>query len=134
MRSSGLAARVVDRWVGIYTLALPRPVARERRDEVLSDVWEEQAAGRRPIDVLARAAAGAPADLAWRVTKGLVAAWLRPAVRLTLTAIVLLCLSLIQHSTGQHTFVGNAMYVSWFAFAFAAVAAATIGAWRRYTK
>lgn len=134
MTRSSLATRVVDRWVGLYTLALPRSVAVERRDEVLSDVWEEQAAGRRSLGVLARAAAGAPADLAWRAKKGFVAPWLRPAARLTLTAVVLFCLAVIQHEMGRHTFIGNAIYASWFAFAFAAVPVAAIGTWRRYKK
>lgn len=134
MIRSSLATRVVDRWVGLYTLALPRSVAVERRDEVLSDVWEEQAAGRQSLGVLARAVAGVPADLAWRTRKGLVAPWLKPAARLTLAAVVLFCLAVIQHEIGRHTLIGNAIYASWFAFAFAAVPAATIGAWRRYKK
>ena len=133
MRSS-LVTRVVDRWVGLYTVALPRSVAVERRSEVLSDVWEEQAAGRRSFDVLARAAAGAPADLAWRVMKGLVAPWIRPAARMALAAVVLYCLALIQHSIGRHTLIGNAIYISSFAVAFAAVGAAAVGTWRRYKK
>lgn len=131
---SGLAVRVVDRWVGLYTSALPPAVAIERRNEVLSDVWEEQAAGRRSSDVLRRAVAGLPADLAWRVTRGVVAPWLRPPVRLALTGIVLFCLAVIQHSTGQHTFIGNTMYASSFVCALAAVSTGATGVWGRYRK
>lgn len=134
MTRSSLTERVLDRWVRMYTLGLPRSVAAERRSEVLSDVWEERAAGGRPLDVLRRAVAGAAADLSWRSTKGVVAPWLQPAARLALTGVVLLRLAVVQHSTGQHTFIGNAMYVSWFVCAFGAVSAAAIGAWGRYTK
>lgn len=134
MTSRPLATRAVERWVSLYTFALPRAIADERRDEVRSDLWEHQASGGGGVDLVRRAVAGMPADLAWRVMKGVVSPWLRPAVRFAGLAGLSFALANIQHSTGHHTLIGNAIYVLWFVFAFAAVGAAVVGAWRRYRR
>lgn len=134
MMGRALAERAVDRWVRFYTFALPGEIADERRSELRSDLWEQRASGRRGFEVVRRALEGAPADVVWRIAKGIVAPWLRTALRLAASAVVLFTLAEIQHLTGRHTFIGNAMYVSWFICAFGAVGAALVGSWRRYRK
>lgn len=134
MRSRGLAKRAVDRWVSLYTFALPPDIAAERRKELRSHLWEQHAAGSRGLDLIRRAVAGMPADLVWRVSKGIVAPWIRPALRLAASAALLFSLAVIQHQGGRHTLIGNATYASWFVVAFAAVGAAVIGAWRRFLR
>jgi len=129
-----IVERAVAGWVHLYTFALPRAVASERTDELLSDLWEDFAAGGRPGSVLRRLVRGVPADVAWRVAKGVVAPWLRPALRLAAVALLLLSLASIQHATGRHTFIGNVMYVSWFLVALGAVGAGLVGAGRRYRR
>lgn len=61
-------------WVHRYTSALPPEVAQRRRDEVSSDLWEQQAwASARgtsttavAVSIARRVVAGVPADLWWR--------------------------------------------------------------------
>jgi hypothetical protein len=68
------AARLVARWVRLYTRGLPDATARRRIAELDADVHDhiahERAAGtderRIALDVLARMARGLPADALWR--------------------------------------------------------------------
>jgi hypothetical protein len=60
-------------WVSFYTRSVPAHTAQERRDELLSDIYEQLADGRQrnlsrgSIDraVASRALRGVPADLSW---------------------------------------------------------------------
>lgn len=62
-------------WVRVYTTGLPRTVARERRDEIASDLWEHATdagvagtSGRATAaHIFGRAVLGMPADIAWHV-------------------------------------------------------------------
>jgi hypothetical protein len=64
------ADRITLRWVGLYTRGLPAEVGDERRNEVVSDLWEHRAdAGRglrTELRIVSRLARGVPADLTWR--------------------------------------------------------------------
>jgi len=61
-------------WCAWYTRALPDQVSAARRDEIASDLFEQEAwadaahhsAGRTARSILRRWIAGVPADLAWR--------------------------------------------------------------------
>ena len=71
--TAGWAGRVTRRWVRVYTTGLPRQVARERRDEIASDLWEHAAdAGAAGAEsrataaqILGRTVCGVGADFAW---------------------------------------------------------------------
>lgn len=134
MNAQDRAAGAVERWVRSYTVALPRQIAAERLDEVRSDLWEHRAAGATGSDILRRAAGGAPADLAWRWNRGVIAPWLRPGARLAAIGISLFTLASIQHATGVDTVLSTAMYVLWFVFAFLALVAVLVGGWRRFRR
>jgi cytochrome b6-f complex iron-sulfur subunit len=68
------AAAVVLRWARTYTRRLPPGLAEERRNELASDLWEQQAlatqdgtpAWQAATSILRRMVAGMPADLVWR--------------------------------------------------------------------
>jgi len=59
---------IVRSWVQWYTSALPEDVARDRRDEIASDIYEQRADSTRSatLPILARSIRGMPADLSWR--------------------------------------------------------------------
>ncbi|MCH6230458.1 hypothetical protein MK786_06875 [Microbacterium sp. CFH 31415] len=71
--TTGFAVRLVRAWVGFYTGWVSAPAAERRRDEIHSDLWEQQAYAREigtpPIavsfSIARRAASGIPADLLW---------------------------------------------------------------------
>jgi hypothetical protein len=67
------AQSVVLGWCARYTRGLPDAVALERRDELASDLWEQEAAnGDAPglgASILWRAVRGVPADLSWRAER-----------------------------------------------------------------
>lgn len=73
-----ISAGLARSWVAVYTRGLPAPVRRERRDEITSDLWEQQraaeekGAGRASIAVyvLLRIVLGIPSDIAWRIETG----------------------------------------------------------------
>ncbi len=66
--------RWVLAWVDRYTRDVPGGVADDRRDELLSDLWEQshteqgsaKAGVKTAISILSRAARGVPSDLSWR--------------------------------------------------------------------
>jgi hypothetical protein len=73
MTTADRAATLVSWWVATYTRHLPAEVARRRRAEVASDLWEQRADGAASgtpaavaLSILRRMAAGTPADLRWR--------------------------------------------------------------------
>jgi hypothetical protein len=98
-----LASRAALAWARVYTSGMPEHVRRARIDELSSDLWEHHAhavaAGRRRVgiqlEIGARIARGAGADLAWRATNrsGLTAALFRAAgwAGFALAAALLLC-------------------------------------------
>jgi hypothetical protein len=131
MTRLGVPEALIRRWVHLYTFALPRDVAEERWNEIWSDLWEQRSAASRNGAILRRAIAGAPADLGWRVTKGLLPPWLRVATRLSAAAAGCFILSNTQHQTEHHTLIGNATYGFYFVFAFGAFVAAVTGALQR---
>ena len=67
-------ARLVARWVRLYTLGLPEPIARRRIDEIDADLHDhiahERARGTRgrriALGILSRMLRGAAADASWR--------------------------------------------------------------------
>lgn len=73
--SDGWAARLVRRWVGLYTRGLPVDVRDGRREEIDSDLWsqfeEARLIGRTDRstnrEILVRLLAGVPADVSWRL-------------------------------------------------------------------
>ena len=79
---SGHATRIADHlvraWAFVYTLGLPADLRGLRRDEIDSDLWEqdrEAEATRKgsvgtTLQVLARLVLGAPFDVAWRIEAG----------------------------------------------------------------
>ena len=75
--SSLSIARLVLGWCLWYTRGLDHEVARDRQDELASDVHEQltsaEAAGAplraTNLSILARAILGAPADLSWRASR-----------------------------------------------------------------
>ena len=75
--ATGVAARIVLAWVDCYTGGVSAETAERRRDEIHSDLWEQQADaranGRPPIaaslSIARRAVFGAPADLLWAQTQ-----------------------------------------------------------------
>jgi hypothetical protein len=74
MTATDRTAALVLRWVDVYTYRLDPDDADRRRAELASDLWEQQAHGRRvgaadplvALSILRRAVAGVPADLLWR--------------------------------------------------------------------
>ena len=67
------AQTLVLAWCARYTRGLPERIALERRDELTSDLWEQQAAnegapGLGPA-ILWRALRGVPADISWRAAR-----------------------------------------------------------------
>jgi hypothetical protein len=72
------ARDLVADWTLLLVRGLPETVARDRFDEIASDLWEHQhdaaAHGRSPLGIAAaillRALRGVPADLQWRRTVG----------------------------------------------------------------
>jgi hypothetical protein len=64
-----------ERWVTLYTLGLPDETRRARRDEIASDVFEQQAefgasARGLRLSIAGRALRGAPGDVMWRFEEG----------------------------------------------------------------
>ena len=60
------ASLMVRAWVRLYTLGLPADVRDRRREEVASDLWEQQhEAGAGSVWL--RVAGGMPADVTWRL-------------------------------------------------------------------
>ncbi|WP_214467378.1 hypothetical protein [Microbacterium flavescens] len=71
--TTGIAVQLVRGWVDCYTGWVSAPAAERRRDEIHSDLWEQQAYAREigtpPVavafSIARRAASGIPADLLW---------------------------------------------------------------------
>ena len=69
------AGRFTRSWTRVYTTGLPRQVARERRDEIASDLWEHaidaetvgSSAQATATQIVGRSVLGMPADIAWHV-------------------------------------------------------------------
>lgn len=74
MSRAGFGHRLCVGWVFWYTRHIPWTAAEERRDELMSDLWEHEAEAARTGDghvahqlaIIRRMLAGMPADLAWR--------------------------------------------------------------------
>ena len=74
MNDTGFGHRLCAGWARCYTRRVPPELARQRRDELLSDLWEHAADGdgegqgrvAHQLDVIGRMLAGVPADLSWR--------------------------------------------------------------------
>ena len=72
-RASALAAMLVRMWTRAYTWGMDTDRRKARRAEIESDLWEAEHdltadATRWPsLQIAARLAAGAPADLLWRL-------------------------------------------------------------------
>lgn len=74
MSTGNPGAQFAQRWVRIYTSRLPSTDAVERRDEILSDLWEHHTDAvesgrsrlRHNFEVIERVLSGIPADLSWR--------------------------------------------------------------------
>jgi hypothetical protein len=72
------SARMVRRWVGLYTRGLPAKIRGDRRDEIEDDLWSQLtdavASGRSnrsvSVEMVARLLFGIPADVTWRVEQG----------------------------------------------------------------
>ena len=77
-----LAGRLVRAWVANYTRGLPSDIRRNRMDEIESDLWSQhdeadstdRSSTRVAIEIVTRLALGIPADLAWRLEQGRLAA------------------------------------------------------------
>jgi hypothetical protein len=73
------SARLVRRWVGLYTRGLPPEIRHDRRDEIEDDLWSQlndaAQSGRSNHSVagelVMRLLFGIPADVTWRVQLGL---------------------------------------------------------------
>ena len=73
--SAERSARLVLRWVAVYTRGLPADVRQDRRDEIADDLWSQRddaaESGRadRSVsgEILARLLLGIPADVGWRL-------------------------------------------------------------------
>ena len=93
-------ARLVARWVRLYTRGLPAPVARRRSDEIDADLGDhiahERAHGtsdrRIALSLLSRMVRGLAADASWR---GRHARAHRSTLRIVLTAALLLMVPLL---------------------------------------
>ena len=74
-----LSVGMARSWVALYTLRLPRGIREARRSEIDSDLWEQQSEGgligrdehEVGLHILARLALGIPADLTWRLERGI---------------------------------------------------------------
>lgn len=74
MTTGGAGSWICRRWIATYTRRLPDQIAEQRRDEIISDLWEHHQdsalAGRHKLrhnlDVIERVLSGIPADLSWR--------------------------------------------------------------------
>jgi hypothetical protein len=74
MSARGFGHRLCVGWVFWYTRRVPWPVAAARRDEMLSDLWEQADDATRSgqghfahqLAVIRRSLAGVPADVSWR--------------------------------------------------------------------
>jgi hypothetical protein len=74
-----LAKLIVRGWVRIYTAPVHPELRARRREEIESDLWEQQAAereaGYRPVEIglrlVARWILGVPADLLWSIPRAL---------------------------------------------------------------
>lgn len=71
----GIANALTRSWTRLYTAGLPREFRAPRREEIESDLWEQQSQPDESslgtaIHVLLRLALGAPADLVWRLETG----------------------------------------------------------------
>ncbi len=83
------SGRLAHWWVSVYTSGLVPEVRDRRRDEIASDVWEQQeearAFGEAPTvtarAVLTRVITGVPADLRWRIEMRYEERWERRANR-----------------------------------------------------
>jgi cytochrome b6-f complex iron-sulfur subunit len=69
---NGLACKLVEAWVRLYTLGMPAPLRRDRVDLILADIADEMAdtaaEGAPPAaSLLGRCLRGVPADLTWRL-------------------------------------------------------------------
>jgi hypothetical protein len=84
MSIDGLGPRLGRGWVRIYTSRLPTGQAVQRRDEILSDLWEHRDHSvrsghgrlRHDLEVIERVLSGIPADLSWR--RGIQRSQVRP--------------------------------------------------------
>lgn len=64
-----LALSVTRTWLRVYTLGLDPEIARGRREEIESDLWEMQhdAAQRSPLRIVQRLLGGIADDIGWRM-------------------------------------------------------------------
>jgi hypothetical protein len=135
VRAPTRGERLVERWVRLYTIALPHHLRNDRLDEVRSDLWEDRACGSSDSTLIRRAVAGVGADMAWRWKQGVLPAWLRTSGRLAGAGIVLLLLAVFDHDVrGAETVIGTAMYVAWFLLIGLAMITAVVGGWRRFRR
>ena len=85
------AGRFTRGWTRVYTVGLPARCARERRDEVASDLWEHATDGARSgsnagaiaAEIFGRAVLGMPADLSWHLDELRGESMASPTPRLT---------------------------------------------------
>jgi hypothetical protein len=76
--NSETPARVVRRWVALYTAGLPAAIRQDRRDEVEDDLWSQmndaaeagRGSGSVSGEIVMRLLFGVPADVTWRVEQG----------------------------------------------------------------
>jgi len=76
------AGRLVRAWVRLYTRGLPADVRVARTDEIESDLWSQHDEARSAdrnvtgvaTEIVTRLALGIPADVAWRLEQGRLAA------------------------------------------------------------
>jgi hypothetical protein len=79
VNATTFAVAVARTWVALYTAGLGRESREERRQEIISDLWEHQYLAERmrepvirtAVHMLARTALGVPSDVNWRVEAGL---------------------------------------------------------------
>lgn len=96
MTADGLAAKIAHRWVQVYTRGLPVEAAEQRREEILSDLWEHhddsvragRSRRRHDLEVIERVLCGIPADLSWR--RGIQRSQPRPATGDPMSSILAL--------------------------------------------
>src|SRR2546421_5021748 len=74
MNVASIVAAFARRWAAMYTVGLPVETRDRRREEIASDLWEQQhndedghVRHRSAACLAARVCAGMPADLLWRV-------------------------------------------------------------------
>ena len=66
MKSASLARMIARGWAAAYTLGVDRGARDRRRQEIDSEVWEQQHDRAEASGVLSRVLRGVPADLVWR--------------------------------------------------------------------